>query len=355
MTGRHVHRSPLRYPALADLFAGAVEQVGRPEDADMYVFSHSVDVAEAPQAMVADWRRRRRPVVLLSEEPFWDTIWTRRPLDREIVIETGYGALPVLQLTHQTSEIFRFHAIPYYLLTNNRFVNAYRWRFARNAARGAEDWRRAFAGRPGDITFMFERRPGSQHDVRWDVGDIVGLCAWRTELAESCRGEGVRRLGRSWQGGISRFELRNWHFDKLMQLDQTTRSLAAIENTHQPDYLTEKLFDAFACGARPLYYASPGHGIHRLGLPEAAWLNLWGLDPGQAADRVAQSFADSGFFEAFHLAQVRLAALFSDAGVLVRDRRRLKSALLSELHAALDGDGTCDGSESILSQGAIVR
>lgn len=338
-TGRHAHRSPLRYRALADLFQGEIAQVDRPEEADLYVFAHSVDIAEAPHAMVADWRARRRPVVLLSEEPFWDTIWTRRPMERHISLETGFGALPVVQLTHATSAIFRFREIPYYLLTNNRFANTYRWRFARNASRGARHWRTHFAARENDLTFMFERRSGTQHDVKWPAGDIIGLCAWRTALAENCEGEKVQRLGQSWQGGISRFDLANWHFDKLMRLDGTTGTLAAIENTHQPDYLTEKLFDAFACGARPLYHASAGHRLHQLGLPEASWLNLCGLTPEQAAERVGQPFAGDAFIEAFHTAQVRLAALFGDAGAMVRERRRLKAELLGEFAALLEAQG----------------
>ncbi|MEY8831002.1 hypothetical protein AB9K34_21735 [Sedimentitalea sp. XS_ASV28] len=335
-TGRHAHRSPLRYPALADLFRGEIERVERPEQADLHVFAHSVDIAEAPHAVVADWRRRRRPVVLLSEEPFWDTIWTRRPLERHLCLNTGFGALPVVQLSHATSAIFRFRELPYYLLTNNRFANAYRWRFARNARRGAGYWRAHFAEHEAGLTFMFERRPGAQHDVAWPEGDIVGLCAWRTRLAESCTGETVQRLGRSWQGGASRFELADWHFDKLMRLDGATGTLAAIENTHQPDYLTEKLFDAFACGARPLGYAGPAHGVHRLGLPGASWLNLHGLTPAEAAARLRGPFADAAFIAAFHAAQMQLAALFADAGAWVRERRRLKAELLDEFAALLE-------------------
>ncbi len=336
MTGRHLHRSPLRYPALADLFRGEITQVDRPEAADLYVFAHSVDIAEAPHAMVADWRQRRRPVVLLSEEPFWDTVWTRRPMERHISLETGFGALPVVQLIHTTSAIFRFREIPYYLLTNNRFANAYRWRFARNANLGARHWRAHFAAHEEELTFMFERRPGAQHDVTWPAGDIVGLCAWRTALAERCAGEKVQRLGQSWQGGRSRFDLADWHFDKLMRLDGQTGTLAAIENTHQPDYLTEKLFDAFACGARPLCYASPGHRLQQLGLPAASWLNLHGLTPEEAAERVCQPFAGVDFSAAFQAAQVRLAALFADAGAWVRERRRLKAAVLREFAALLE-------------------
>lgn len=335
-SGAHAHRTPLSYPALAPLFSDRIAHVDRPEAADMLVFAHMLDIQAAPRALVEDWRARRRPVVLLSEEPFWDTIWGRQPLTRHRVIETRYGALPVVQLTHGTSAIFTFGEIPYYLLTHHRFAAAYGARFARNRAVSASEWRRRFAAREVDLTFMFERRPEPYHAMCWPEGDVIGLCSWRTELAEACRGERVHLLGRSWQGGPSRFELSNWHLDKITRLDDATRLLGAIENTHQPDYLTEKLFDAFACGAIPLYYASRGHRVHDLGLPAASWINLFALDPAAAAAQVAGFDAARFDFEAYRAAQEALAERFCDTALWVRERSRLKEALLGELEAVLD-------------------
>lgn len=335
-TGRHAHRSALSYPALADLFAAEVTLVARPDEADLYLFAHSVDVMEAPETLVADWRRRRRPVVLLSEEPFWDTIWTGRPLEREIVIDTAWGSLPVVQLNHHTSEIFRFERIPYYLLTSHRFVNAYRYRFARNAARSTADWQADFAARPTETVFMFERRPEDSHDVRWEEARIIGLCAWRTRLAEACRGAGALHLGRSWQPRQPRRQdLPDWHMDKLVRLDGAARTIAAFENTHQPDYVTEKFFDAMACGARPLYYASTGHRIHDFGVPPEAWLNLFDLSPEAAAERLRAGGAEVTFYEAFRHGQDQLARLFSDAETLMSERLRLQRAVMGELYDIL--------------------
>ncbi|MBK0329310.1 hypothetical protein I5535_18705 [Rhodobacteraceae bacterium F11138] len=347
MAGCDINRSPLSYRALAPLFQDAVERVATPGQADLYLFARGLGIRDAPRDLVMDWRARRRPVVLLSEEPFWDTTCMRRPLERDIVIDTEWGALPVVQLNHHTSAIFRFARIPYYLLTNNRFVNAYRWRFARNAAYGAGHWKQAFACRTVDLSFMFERRTGAHHDGRWPTGGIIGLCSWRTLLAETCTTGVVERLGQSWQGGISRFQLNNWHFDKLMRLDDRSRSMGAIENTHQPGYLTEKLFDAYACGARPLYVAGPGHRVHELGLPAAAWLNLYGLDPQEAAMRAAAPFVDDGFLDAFHAVQVQLAALFRDTGALLAERRRLRDALLAELQEVLETSASPPGRSAL--------
>jgi hypothetical protein len=98
-TGRHAKRTPLSYPALWPLFEMQIELVERPEMADLYLFAHVMDIQEAPEDLVLDWRRRHRPVVLLSEEPFWDTIWGRRPLDPMIFVDTSYGDFSLYENT----------------------------------------------------------------------------------------------------------------------------------------------------------------------------------------------------------------------------------------------------------------
>lgn len=334
--GPHAHRTPLSYPALAPLFENKIQMVDTPQEADLYLFAHSLDVEAAPRALIEDWRARRRPVVILSEEPFWDTIWGRKPLARTRVLDTGYGALPVIQLNHHTSDIFDFARIPYYLLSNHRFANAYGAHFARNARLTAAEWQTRFASRPTDLTFMFERRPEPHHAIRWPEGGIIGLCSWRTELAEACTDGITERLGQSWQGGASRFDLDNWHLDKMTRLNNHTRILAAFENTHQPAYVTEKLFDAFACGALPLYFAGPNHRIHDFGLPKASWLNLYDLGVNDAATRIAHVSFSQEMFEAYAQAQSQLAHLFCDSAIWVDERARLRRTVLGELGRILD-------------------
>lgn len=330
-TGRHAMRTPLSYSALAPLFADSIELVDDPARADLYVFAHEWDIREAPAEMLADWQARQRPIVLLSEEPFWETIWLKNPIDRHISIDTPVGPVPVIQLNHHTSDIFSFDRIPYYLLTNHRFASAYAYRFTRNAALSAQDWQTRFAARHVDLTFMFERRPEPYHSVRWPEGDVIGLCYWRTAVAEACQTGVVERLGKSWQGGKSRFELSNWHLDKLVQLDGRARMLAAFENTHQPQYLTEKIFDAFACGSMPLYFASPDHALHRMGLPEGSWLNLYDLSEEDAAQNLLATVPDSVFFDTFQQAQSLLRDLFTDTHAFVDERERLRKSVLNAL------------------------
>ena len=240
------------------------------------------------------------------------------------------------QITHQTSDVFGFDHLPYYLLTHERFIHTYRDRFARNALVEPEVWRERFAARAIRVSFMFERRPEPVHDVSWPEADLIGLCAWRTRLAEAMTTPDVERLGRSWQGGVRRQDLPDWHADKLTQLDNRACFISAYENTHEHNYLTEKLFDAFACGAMPLYYAGPTHRIHDLGLHPDSWLNSYGLSADDAALAVQTYVPDSVFFEGFHQAQNRLAVLFAEDALITSERQRLRRAVLSALTRLLE-------------------
>ncbi|WP_415918882.1 glycosyltransferase family 10 domain-containing protein [Tateyamaria sp. SN6-1] len=329
LSGAHARRTPLSYTALADLWDGVVMQVDQPDQADMHVFAHVLDIQMAPFELVEDWRVCRTPIVLLSEEPFWDTIWGQAPLDPVIYVDTQFGIVPVHQLNHTTSDIFRFEQIPYFLLTDARFANAYADRFARAVARGPVLW----GAPPFDIGFMFERRPEPFHDVTWLEADLIGLAAWRTRLAEACDGDRVRRWGRSWEGGLSRFDLGgDWHVDKLARIDGQCRLFSAVENTHHRDYVTEKLFDALACGSVPLYVASPGHRLHEMGLPDGAWVNLFGHTAEDAARMLAPQEDRS---EALYAGQLAMAQLFGETSVWQHERKRLRNAVLEALVALL--------------------
>lgn len=334
-TGAHAHRTPFSYPALAPLLSRDFTLVDQPGDADLYVFAHCLDIQEAPRALIEDWRQRQVPVVWLSEEPFWDTIWGKRPLDPTLIIDTPHGAVPVHQLNHQTSAIFRFDQIPYYLLTNPRFATAYQAMFVRNAARDAADWQAEFTARAAHVSLMFERRPEPWHWVDWPQASLIGLCAWRTEMAEACTGPGVERLGHRWDGRPPRQSLADWHQDKLARLDGHARYIGAYENTHHPDYITEKLFDAFACGAVPLYYAAPDHRIHDWDLPPEAWINGHGLTPGEAATALAGHRITASVCTAYAEAQRVLAERFTCQGVFAREQERLRGALLTAFEQVL--------------------
>ncbi|MDH4541711.1 hypothetical protein CUR85_17715 [Sulfitobacter faviae] len=184
---------------------------------------------------------------------------------------------------------------------------------------------------------MFERRAERHHWVEWPEADLTGLCSWRTDLAEACTIGVVERLGQSWQGGQSRFELTtDWHMDKLTRLDGRTRLMGALENTHHPDYISEKFFDAFACGAVPIYWASPGHRIHELGLPERSWVNLWGMTPDEGAARIADALRGSETAVTMPSAIATLKQLFTPAEAWQSSRDHVGTGVMHALQHVCD-------------------
>lgn len=316
LNGPHAGRTPLAYPHLASLLADHITLTGGP--ADLEVYAHLRDVITI-----------QGNSVVLSEEPFWDSLFSPDPLAAQITLPAGR----LHQRNHHTSAIFAHDRIPYFVLTDPRYIKAYQKLFARNAVLTAAGWQARFAARAQDAVFMAEYRPEPFHDLTIPQGDIIGLCAWRTRLAMAAPGR-VQRLGASWHGGQTRFTLTDWHADKLAQMDGHARILSALENTHQPAYLSEKFFDAFAVGARPLYYASPAHCVHALGLPQNAWVNLYGLTSDQAAQALPLQ-EDAAFCADYARAQTLLRDLFTDRAV-TQARTRLANAIIADLQKLVE-------------------
>lgn len=342
--GAHVRRLLFSYKSLRGLFVDEFSFESHPFAADAYVSAHILDIEDAPWDVIADWRRSAKPIILLSEEPFWDTIWARQPLARMRYVETKWGPVPVFQLNHQTCDIFKFEKIPYYLLTNHRFANAYSSRFNRNHELKPSDWRAAFERRGVDTTFMFEKRPEPFHSVSWPEADLYGLCAWRTSVAEESNFRVVQKLGKTWEASKpARQILSDWHLDKLVVLDDSSRVISAIENTHEPNYVTEKIFDAFACGSMPIYFASRNHRLNDFQLPQNSYLNLFGMGVQEAVRAIAEVPWDdhtwsSEFFQGFTTAQQKLRTIFCDPAVWVQERKRLRNDTLKTFLSVLRGD-----------------
>lgn len=328
--GEHRRRIPLSYPHLTPLWSDSAQITEDPTRADLVLVGHPRDVMHEnlPASMAT--------AAIISEEPFWDTIFSPDPLARAVTLPSTTGSVRLHQVTHHRSAIFDFDQVPYFLLTEPLYIARYAQMFARNASLDAADWRVAFGARPIDTVFMAERRTEAFHDLKIPAGDITGLCAWRTRLAETVQQGNVQRIGASWTNAPSRFVLDDWHADKLHRLDGQARVISAVENTHQPTYLSEKLFDAFACGARPLYVASPGHRVHDLGLPAGAWVNLWGMDSTQAAAHIDALAWPDRFFVDYAAAQRQLAATFNSKILIETERARLSHAIRAELARLVD-------------------
>ena len=159
--GGYRNRNPLSYDAIRSRLGDRVALVDTPADARLLVISHHADFDLFGRqifemlAAVPDLR-----LVLLSEEPFWDSIWMPDPVSRHQSHETEHGVLPYTVLNHVTSGIYKADRIPYFLLTDPRYIAHYRPMTARNAGMSATAWHDHFSNARDDAVFMNIRRTG---------------------------------------------------------------------------------------------------------------------------------------------------------------------------------------------------
>ncbi|QIZ82659.1 Glycosyltransferase family 10 (fucosyltransferase) C-term [Thalassovita gelatinovora] len=334
--GDYAHRQPLAYDQIRAHCRGAIELVDDPARADIVAVAHSKDIdthAATLRALAPD----QKPL-LLSEEPFWDSCWGHDPLTRDLTHPTATGPLRLTQLNHATSRIYDFGAIPYFLLTDPHFATRYGLWFGHNAQISPAGWQRHFARVAGQGAFMMARRRSPRYDVSLADGAVFSLCNPRTDIAEACQAPGFAHIGQGWQDGPPRQTLADWHLDKYLALKARFRFIGAIENTHQSNYVTEKIFDAWAAGAVPLYIAAPGHRVHDLARP-GSWVNLIDTRPEQVPERLAAVPMGPEFCDSYAAQQRALAALFGGREAWSRELDRLRAALVDEFETVLQSDG----------------
>lgn len=334
LSGRHAHRTPLAYAPYRMLLEQKVVHVNKPDLADVVIFAFDLDIRENAAALIG--LRRRRPdvrLVLFSEEPLWDTAW--RPFDPERLqtLTVDGEVLDYIFLCHANCDVFEFERIPYFVTTDDRFILEYGPLLARNAAETAteiaERWRNASI----PVAFIAERRTGPEYAVDLPEHQIFGLGAYRTHLADAVTLPGTLRAGYGWSDQ-RRQALPDWRLDKLSMLDRRAHIVSALENTHQNRYVTEKLFDAFAVGARPLYYAGPNHAVWRLA-PRESLINLHDLSVEEAAALIERAEVHAMELDAHREAQSTLARIFEDIDALIAERRRIADAIVAALEWAL--------------------
>lgn len=335
--GAFQNRQPLAYGPILARLGHAVELVDDPADAQIALISHCMDLQLSGDRLAR--MRAGHPglrIVLLSEEPFWDTGWSPDPFGRDQIFPADPAPLPVRVLNHQNSAIYRTARIPYFLLTDPRYIARYRRLFDRNAGRSVADWLAHFRAAEWDAAFLGEKRLHDRDRIAFPEQGVWGLSYYRTRFALRCTKGRVLRSGRGWEPGADRLRLEDWHGDKLSRLDLRCRHVAAFENTLQADYISEKPYDAFAVGAVPLYFAGPGHAIQRLiGAPEeAGWLDFHALPP-EAPDFDPRRPVSLRQAEAYTATQERLARLFADPALARDEIDRFGLRLVAELRAAL--------------------
>ena len=183
---------------------------------------------------------------------------------KRIRFSVGERDYPCVFLNHFTTKIFDFEKIPYFLTTSDDYFARYSFLFTRNCALKADELKALWANAPIRVAFYAEFRDEVHFDTHFPEQDVLGLSRYRTMVAKAMTGDGVIRVGKGWGTKIVRQLLPDWHLDKLAALDRNCFIVSGIDNTHQWNYISEKIFDAFAVLAVPIYFGSRTHGVMRI-------------------------------------------------------------------------------------------
>lgn len=329
--GRHSNRTPLSYAPFQSVAGDRITLVPDMMQADMVMTGFNLDIRE--NAAGFEKLAKERPetkVVVISEEPLWDSIWSGGFVGHTRKTKCGETDLSYTFLNHSNSSIFDFEKIPYFLLTSEDFLARYGLLISRHTHMSPASLLKHWSKAPIPAAFFAEVRDEDNYAKAFPEHGVYGLSTYRTQVARLVDSKGVLREGKGWRSDAKRQALPDWHLDKLAALDMRAQVVSSFENTHQKNYISEKIFDAFVVGGIPTYYADKDHRV--LGLvPETSMINTFGLSAEEAAKKIKAFKPDVAFAESWLETARKLQETFTDVKAVVRERQRVVDTILDEL------------------------
>lgn len=317
--GRHGKRTPFSYPSYAYLLSRFFDFTSVEEDADLLIVGFVIDIKDNFKKLHNLCKSSARRIVVVSEEPLWDTVWSSCFDEISGAIECDGEVLEYTYLNHWTSDIFHFSRLPYYITTTNDYFTRYSYMFQRNALLSTNDLLSIWKKADGKAALYFERRDSVQFDCKFTRHSTYGLSRYRTLFAMEARDNKAKVVGKGWIDGAMRQSLPDWHLDKLAEIDRNYLFCSAIENTHAPNYITEKLFDAFSSVAVPITFFEESHDVKRLVVRDAL-LDISNMLPSEAAMLIRSWRPGLAYANIYLHVQRQLALIFKNPDILFKER-----------------------------------
>ncbi len=334
--GRHAHRTPFAYAPYKPLFQSKFDYVDDPKKADVILFGYVLNIDENAEELSK--LVKARPdlrLVVVSEEPLWDTTNSGDFQKRHNIRTTGGHKFQYSVINHHTSDVYEFEKLPYFLTTDDEFYLRYAQEFRVNARLGTQAYLDIWKAASVRYAFFAENRDlVKKYSIAHPNISTFGLSVYRTDVAKGMPDKGTLRVGQGWGAEVTRQQLPDWHLDKLVILQGNSRIVSALENTHQRNYISEKIFDAFACQGVPLYWSDTAHRISSL-VPEGSFINLYEQDPKKAVETVTSFKATKAFAETYVEAQNALCDRFRCYDTFLDERFGFFERFTKELNAIL--------------------
>jgi hypothetical protein len=331
LAGKHSHRTPLSYCNFqTSLLAQGLERTLDIDKAHYIITGFSADLSD----LINDYRFSSKPILVVSEEPLWDLTWSKSVSLSKINQELPFNnqCVKYHHLNHFNSDIFDFNLIPYFLLTDSRYISRYILSFQKILKLKSRELLEYWNALPQNTAFIHEKRLDSTHDYIFDEAKPIRLSKYRSELAMNIKTDDILREGKGWPTKLPssnqslRQEIPDWHLDKLSKLNKKFRYVSALENVHYSNYVTEKIFDAYASMSVPIYYAREDHYIHKL-VKHASFLNLYGLSVDESA-RAIESYQMTIDLAERYMEDVRyMLKIFTRASNMTTECTRISESL----------------------------
>lgn len=341
LLGKHSTRTVFAYDVYQSHLEKYFKYVDDPTQADILVSGYVRDIYDNKDYLLSAYKNRQEiKVLILSEEPLWDTTNNMTFIDffkRDHMLSIGSLKINVTFLNHFNSQIFDFSELPYYISTNNDFWLRYSYLYKRNMKFNENDFKSIFNNSLNKYVFFNEKRTEkSKYDKKYKR-NVQGLAYLRTQLASHYFDKGQMVVGKGWKNSNDRQQLPDWHLDKICQLDTSSRIVSAVENTHVNNYVTEKVFDSFAVVAIPIYCASNEHMVNTI-VEKNSYINIYDKTVEESIREIESFKINDCFLSNYIESQKNLYKIFSNTDNLHRTRSNTASKVIYEVHNIMNND-----------------
>ncbi|MDO6838024.1 glycosyltransferase family 10 [Paraglaciecola chathamensis] len=255
MFGKHSNRTPFAYKSFTKFFKrNNIVIDNESELPDIICSGFHIDIAAEK-----DWinsTRNKNPalkIFIISEEPLWDMTWHKNPFQvNQICNTTGFE---YFYINHFNSEAFNFSDIPYFITTDSKYISRYLMLLTLYENFTPSSILSHWSNTKMLISCFAERRVDKKYNI--SKNGFHTHSNFRSILIEQLVGfRGAQIEGKGWNTNSPRQVLPDWHADKLAKTLRSSRFMMAIENTDAPNYVTEKVFDAFSTLSIPVVVES---------------------------------------------------------------------------------------------------
>jgi hypothetical protein len=289
--GKHACRTPLAYKPYQDALRDKIQITADPLNADLLVTGFSKDFYDNSSSLEQILEKRADlKLAVISEEPLWDSIYSLNYQDsitpNRCVISCP-GKFNFYYYAYHNSSIFEYESIPYFLTTDLQFPIRYLMLISSWLLSSPGERLKYYAQKKNQFFMLAEKRNEKWFDYVNKEINLSSLCIARSDIGSALLNSvGMNVIGKGFtEEHAPRQSLYDWHLDKLSIAYKKYNIISALENTLHASYVTEKLFDAFACCSMPLYCANSGHSILS-NLRLSSFINIYGRSCDETASLV---------------------------------------------------------------------